>query len=66
MLCEICRFHQATQQVAVVEGGRSRDVPVCDVHRRLALAGAEASMVGKSMFARKSNSHRRKAPACSN
>jgi hypothetical protein len=66
VVCEICRFHQATQHVTIIEGGRRREVPVCDVHRRLALAGSEASTGRKTMLVTKNNLHRRKAPACSN
>jgi hypothetical protein len=66
MVCEICRFHPATQQVAIVEGGRRREVPVCDVHRRVALAGSAAPADRKTLFAPMNNLHRRKASACSN
>jgi hypothetical protein len=39
-ICEICHFHPATRSVSIVEEGARRDVPVCDVHRRVVLADA--------------------------
>jgi hypothetical protein len=38
--CEICHFHPATRSVSIIEDGVRRDIPVCDVHRRVALADA--------------------------
>lgn len=66
MVCEICRFHPATQQVAIEEGGQRREVAVCDVHRRVALAGSAASADATMLFAPMNNLQRRKASLCSN
>jgi hypothetical protein len=40
-VCEVCRFHPATQCVVVFEGSRRREVLVCAVHRHIALKGSD-------------------------
>jgi hypothetical protein len=57
-LCELCRFHPATQRVVVAdENGDLRTMPVCSVHRHIAERKAPAGVDAPNP-ARAVSSHR--------